>query len=100
MEEERKIQAEGNREIGFSISVDLQETGNRDLYICFQGPETQKTYVVDVRRLKAEKSVFRQRMNLLAWENKDKNLEYIREKGWRVCPLCGNLSAGRCFPGL
>ena len=81
VEEERKIQAEGNREIGFSISVDLQETGNRDLYIRFQGPETQKMYVVDVRRLKAEKSVFRQRMNLLAWENKDKNLEYIREKG-------------------
>ena len=81
VEEERNIHAEGKREIGFSISVNLEETGNKELLILFCGPETQKTYTVNVKKLKAEKSVFRQRLQLLSWENKEKNVTYIKEKG-------------------
>ena len=58
VEEERGITASGSREIGFSIQVDLEETGNKELLVCFKGPKTQKKYLVDVRKLKKEKSVF------------------------------------------
>lgn len=81
VEEERGITASGSREIGFSVQVDLEETGNKELLVCFKGPKTQKKYLVDVRKLKKEKSVFYQRMNLLSIENKDANRAYIKEKG-------------------
>ena len=79
--EERNIQTEGKSEIGFSVSVDLSEVRRNELYIHFKGTETEKNYMVDIKKLKAEKSVFYQRMKLLSWENREKNLAYIRENG-------------------
>ncbi len=79
--EERNIHLEGNTEIGFSVSADLSEVHRNELFIHFKGAETEKYYMVDIKKLKAEKSVFRQRMKLLSWENRGKNLAYIRENG-------------------
>ena len=79
--EERNIHLDGNAEIGFSVSVDLSEVHRNELFIHFKGAETEKYHMVDIKKLKAEKSVFRQRMKLLSWENRGKNLAYIRENG-------------------
>lgn len=79
--EERKIKREENNEIGFSLSIDLSDERRNEFFVYFKGAETEKCHVVDIKKLKTEKSVFHQRMKLLSWENREKNLAYIREKG-------------------
>ena len=81
VEEERKIHLERNNEIGFSVSVDLSDVHRNEICIHFKGTETEKSYIVDIKKLKADKSVFHQRMKLLSWENREKNITYIKENG-------------------
>lgn len=81
VEEKTGILTEGKREIGFSVSVNLEEVRQKELLICFSGEETRKKETVSIKKLKAEKSVFHQRLRLLSLENRQKNAEYIREKG-------------------
>lgn len=82
VEEERQFCIQKGSEIGFRILIDLEEAGNRELLIHFRGQQTHKVYVVNVRKLKLEKSALYQRLQLLSWENKEKNTAYIREKGF------------------
>ena len=79
--EERKIKREENNEIGFSLSIDLSDERRNEFFVYFKGAETEKCHVVDIKKLKAEKSVFHQRMKLLSWENREKNFENKRKKG-------------------
>ena len=79
--EERKISSEGDKEIGYQVLVNLSDVHGNEFYIHFKGEATEKYHTVDIKKLKAEKSVFHQRMKLLSWENREKNFAYIREKG-------------------
>lgn len=81
VEEERNIHTEKKPELGFSISVNLEKITAREITILFCGPETKKTYTVNIKKLKAENSVFHQMRRVLAWENREKNVAYIRENG-------------------
>ena len=79
--EERKIKREENNEIGFSLSIDLSDERRNEFFVYFKGAETEKCHVVDIKKLKAEKSVFHQRLKLLSWDNREMYFAYIREKG-------------------
>lgn len=82
VEEERQLHLTDGSQIGFRILAELDEVGNKELLIHFRGQNSHKIYVVNVWKLRLERSPLYQRLQLLAWENKEKNTAYIREKGF------------------
>ena len=81
MEEAKGISEEEKRNLGFSITVNLENTNDQNICICFRGKDVQKIYTVNVKKIKRENTGLYQQMKLLSLKNRQKNQEYIKKNG-------------------
>ena len=81
VEEAKGISEEEKRNLGFGITVNLENIHNQNICICFRGQDVQKTYTVNVKKLKRENTGLYQQMKILSLENRLKNYAYIKENG-------------------
>ena len=52
VEEAKGISEEEKRNLGFSITVNLENTNDQNICICFRGKDVQKIYTVNVKKIK------------------------------------------------
>ncbi len=83
VEEARGLQPEKERELGFSVKIDLNKISERNICLRFNGRVVSKVYKISISKLRKKDSVLYQRMKLLGPGNGRKNLSYIRENGLR-----------------
>ena len=81
VEEAKGISEEEKRNLGFSITVNLENTNDQNICICFRGKDVQKIYTVNVKKIKRENTGLYQQMKLLSLKNRQKNQEYIKKNG-------------------
>ena len=81
VEEAKGISEEEKRNLGFSITVNLENTNDQNICICFRGKNVQKIYTVNVKKIKRENTGLYQQMKLLSLKNRQKNQEYIKKNG-------------------
>ena len=81
VEEVKEISEAEKRNLGFCITVNLENIHSQNICICFRGQDIQKIYKIDVKKLKRENTGFYQQMKLLSLENRQKNCAYIKENG-------------------
>ena len=81
VEEVKGIPEAEKRNLGFCITVNLENIHSQNICICFRGRDIQKIYKIDVKKLKRENTGFYQQMKLLSLENRQKNHAYIKENG-------------------
>ena len=81
VEEAKGISEEEKRNLGFSITVSLENTNDQNICICFRGKDVQKIYTVNVKKIKRENTGLYQQMKLLSLKNRQKNQEYIKKNG-------------------
>ena len=81
VEEAKGISEEEKRNLGFGITVNLENIHNQNICICFRGQDVQKTYTVNVKKLKRENTGLYQQMKILSLETRLKNYAYIKENG-------------------
>ncbi len=82
VEEVKGISETENRNLGFTITVDLENIHNQNICLCFRGQDIQKIYRVNVKKLKRENTGLYQQIKILSLENKNKNWQYIKEYGF------------------
>ena len=78
---QRGFTEEEKRNLGFSITVNLENTNDQNICICFRGKDVQKIYTVNVKKIKRENTGLYQQMKLLSLKNRQKNQEYIKKNG-------------------
>ncbi len=81
VEEVKGISEAEKRNLGFSITADLENIHSQNICLCFQGQDVRKTYTVNVKKLKRENTGIYRQMKLLSLENRQKNRAYIKENG-------------------
>lgn len=81
VEKAKGISESEKRNLGFSITADLENIHDQNICICFRGQDVQKTYTVNVKKLKRENTGLYQQMKLLSLENRQRNHAYIKENG-------------------
>ena len=82
------------RNLGFCITVNLENIHSQNICICFRGRDIQKIYKIDVKKLKRENTGFYQQMKLLSLEKQtEKPCVYKRKRNWKIFPICEKLSA-------
>lgn len=81
VEEVKGISEDAKRNLGFCITINLENIHSQNICICFGSQDMQKTYKVNVKKLKRENTGLYQQIKLLSPENRQKNREYIKENG-------------------
>ena len=82
------------RNLGFCITVNLENISQPEYLHLFPWSGHTKIYKIDVKKLKRENTGFYQQMKLLSLENRQKNHAYIkRKRNWKIFPICEKLSA-------